>query len=70
MNNRIPVNSSNIASIGYDEDSSTLEIEFDNGAVYQYFDVPFSIYDNLMGADSHGKYLAQNIKGKFRYVRV
>ncbi|MBR9860960.1 KTSC domain-containing protein [bacterium] len=67
---RIAVDSSNISSIGYDEESTTLEIEFHNGAVYQYFDVPFSIYDDLMGADSHGKYLAQNIKGKYRFVRV
>ncbi len=67
---RIPVKSSNISSIGYDEDSNTLEIEFHNGAVYQYFDVPFSVYDDLMGADSQGIYLAQNIKGKYRFVRV
>jgi hypothetical protein len=67
---RTPVDSSNISSIGYDEESTTLEIEFHNGAVYQYFDVPFAVYDDLMGADSHGKYLAQNIKGKYRFVRV
>lgn len=38
--NRKSVTSSNIASIGYDETSETLEIEFKNGGVYQYFDVP------------------------------
>jgi hypothetical protein len=38
--NREAVTSSNIASIGYDEDSQTLEIEFLNGGLYQYFDVP------------------------------
>ena len=70
MNNRIQVKSSNINSIGYDEDSSTLEIEFHSGAVYQYFDVPFAVYDGLMDADSHGKYLAQHIKGQYRYVKV
>lgn len=70
MNNRKPVTSSNLASIGYDEDTNTLEIEFQSGAVYQYFDVPFAVYDGLMEADSHGKYLAQRIKGQYRYVRV
>jgi len=70
MNNRIPVESSNITSIGYDEDSGTLEVEFHGGAVYQYFDVPFAVYDGLMEADSQGKYLAQHIKGQYRYVRV
>lgn len=67
---RIPVESSNIASIGYDEDTNTLEIEFHNGGVYQYFDVPFAVYDGLMEANSKGQYLAQQIKGQFRYVKV
>lgn len=68
--NRQPVTSSNIASIGYDADSQTLEVEFLNGGVYQYFDVPQHIYDGIMNADSHGQYLAQNIKGAYRYSKV
>ncbi|MFC1596178.1 helicase HerA-like domain-containing protein, partial [Candidatus Margulisiibacteriota bacterium] len=68
--NREHVESSNIESIGYESDSQTLEIEFLNGAVYQYFDVPEHIYNGLMAADSHGKYLAANIKGYYRYSRV
>jgi hypothetical protein len=67
---RKPVQSSNISSIGYDEATSTLEIEFLNNSIYQYFDVPKEIYNELMQAESHGKYLAQNIKGIYRYSRV
>ena len=67
---RKPVSSSNIASIGYDENSSTLEIEFLNNSIYQYFDVPQHIYQALMQADSHGHYLAQNIKGVYRYSKI
>lgn len=67
---RQAVTSSNIASIGYDENSQTVEIEFLNGGVYQYFDVPEHIYKELMGAGSHGQYLAQNIKGNYRYSKV
>lgn len=64
------VESSNIESIGYDSKSQTLEIEFLNGSIYQYFDVPQHIYDELMSADSHGKYLAASIKGHYRYSKV
>ena len=67
---RIQVESSNIAAIGYDEKFETLEVEFLNGAVYQYFDVPKQIYDGLMSASSHGQYLNQNIKGSYRYSKV
>ncbi|MFA5404499.1 MAG: KTSC domain-containing protein [Ignavibacteria bacterium] len=62
--------SSNISSVGFDEESSTLEIEFHSGAVYQYFDVPLIVYESLMGAESKGKYFMQFIKGFFRFVKV
>ena len=68
--NRKSVTSSNIASIGYDETSETLEIEFKNGGVYQYFDVPQGVYNGIMSASSHGEYLAHNIKGHYRYSKV
>ena len=68
--NREPVSSSNVESVGYDEDSQTLEIEFKNGTLYQYFDVPQNIFNSLVGADSVGVYLAENIKGSYRYSRV
>jgi hypothetical protein len=67
---RIPVSSSNIASIGYDADSSTLEIEFHNGSVYQYFDVGQRIYEELISSDSIGAFLAANIKGSYRFSKV
>lgn len=64
------VSSSNIRSIGYDAGSQTLEVEFLNGGIYQYFDVPNSIFDGLMNASSHGEYLAANVKGTYRYSKV
>lgn len=68
---RIPVSSSNIASIGYDPDRRVLEIEFLNGSVYQYFGVPESLYRGLMNASSHGSYFDSYIKkGGFSYNRV
>lgn len=68
---RTPVaSSSNVASIGYDPDTSTLEIEFNNGAIYQYFDVNENVYNELLNASSVGGYLASNIKGKYRFSRV
>lgn len=67
---RTAVSSSNVASVGYDPNSSTLEIEFNNGAVYQYFDVNENVYKELIIASSVGGYLAANIKGKYRFSRV
>jgi len=64
------VDSSSIASIGYDEDSQTLQVEFHNGSNYQYFDIPQAIFEGLRDAASAGQYLNQNIKGAYRYSRV
>jgi len=59
---RQQVESSNLASIGYDAKNEILEVEFKHGGVYQYFDVPESIYDDLMNASSHGQFFDKNIK--------
>lgn len=62
--------STNIASIGYDKETQTLEVEFLKGNLYQYFDVPQAVYEGFLSADSKGKYLIANIKGNYRYARV
>lgn len=67
---RQQVSSSNIASIGYDAASYVLEVEFLNGAVYHYYDVPPAVYEQLMAAASHGTFLNANIKGAYRYERL
>jgi hypothetical protein len=67
---RTPVSSSNIASIGYDEDNQILEIEFNDGSVYQYSGVPSSEHDGIMNADSKGKYLHANIKKRYSFVKL
>ena len=66
----ISVDSSNVRSVGYDDASNTLQVEFLNGSLYQYFDVPIQIFEGLLTAGSVGSYLHQNVKGIFRYSRV
>jgi len=53
---RVAVNSSSLKSVGYDESSKILEIEFSNGGIYQYFEVPKNIYLGLILAESPGRY--------------
>ena len=65
---RNSVSSSNLASIGYDVPTKTLEVEFNHGGVYQYFDVPQDEYEALMSADSHGKYFVANIRNDYEVL--
>ncbi|MGD0233465.1 MAG: KTSC domain-containing protein [Syntrophorhabdales bacterium] len=53
-----------------DENTRTLEIEFQGGRVYQYFDVPQPVFDGLLRADSHGTFFNSQIKGHYGYARV
>lgn len=68
--NRTPVTSSNVASVGYDTTTLTLEVEFNNGRVYHYFDVPELLYQGLISASSVGQFLNHNIKGHYRYAQI
>ncbi len=69
--NRTPVSSTNLRSVGYDPSTSTLEVEFRHGGIYQYFDVPAARYDGLLSAYSKGGYFDAFIKnGGYAYHRV
>jgi hypothetical protein len=68
--NRQPVQSSDIASVGYDPASQTLEIEFHATGVYRYFSVPPEIFAALLSTPSPGKYFLQHIKGKFAWEKA
>lgn len=67
---RVPVSSSNLRSVGYDAESSTLEIEFHAGSVYQYHGVPPSEHEALMNAGSIGSYFNTNIKNRFAVTKL
>ena len=64
------VSSSNIREIGYDPNSQTLEVEFTNSFVYQYYNVPQQVFDALMAASSKGQFLNSQIKNMYPYSRV
>jgi hypothetical protein len=67
---RINVASSNINSIGYDEATNTLEVEFQSGSIYQYSGVPEDEYEGLLSASSKGRYLNTHIKDRYAHIQV
>lgn len=68
--NRQTVSSSNLAAVGYDPVQQVLEIEFHGSGLYQYSNVPVSIYQGLMNAPSHGKYFHRHIKTSYSYTKI
>ena len=62
---RQPVESSNIASIGYDPTSKILAIEFKSGGCHHYAGVTPEVYAGFLSADSKGKFFHATVRGKF-----
>jgi hypothetical protein len=63
---RQPVKSRILRSVGYDESSKILEIEFHSGLVYEYLGVPPKVYKDLMSSDAVGKYFSDKVRNRFR----
>jgi hypothetical protein len=67
---RMPVDSTAIAAIGYSKRLHALEIEFINGAIYRYLDVPPMLHRALMAAKSKAQFYDHNVRGKYRSIHV
>jgi hypothetical protein len=59
-----------LREVGYDAKTMTLELAFNDGNVYQYFDVPEAVHTELMSSPSLGKFFSTQIKGSYRYAKV
>lgn len=72
---RTPVSSSQIASVGYDERTRTLEVEFVTRkdtppSVYRYRDVPAAVHAEFLTAPSLGIYFGANIKTRYKTLKI
>ena len=67
---REAIASSAITAVGYSKRLHALEIEFRNGAIYRYLNVPPSVHGALIAAPSKARFYDENIRGKYRSVHV
>ena len=65
-----PVQSSNVASVGYDDATQTVFVQFLNVTIYIYKGVPKFEFENLRTAPSVGSYLHRNFKNVYPYERI
>jgi hypothetical protein len=62
--------SSNVDRFGYDGSMLVLRVQFKNSSVYDYYEVPQGVFDAMKNAPSVGQFLAQQVKGIYRYARI
>jgi hypothetical protein len=65
-----PVDSKNIAKVGYDGSEAKLRLQFHNGKTYEYYPVPQDVFQGLMNSHSKGKYAHQNIYPHYKGTQV
>ncbi len=64
------VNSSQVASIGYDSSKKVLTVKFVSGGTYTYAGVTPDLHAGLLKAKSVGGYLSKHVKGRFEYKKA
>lgn len=67
---RQTVSSSNLAAVGYDPMTQTLEVEFHGGRIYQYYGVPERMFEEIKQAPSAGRFFYAYIRNGYPYSRV
>lgn len=67
---RLSVKSRILRSVGYDDSTKILEIEFHTGLVYQYSGVPPKVYADLMHSSEIGKYFSEKVRPRFQTKQV
>lgn len=61
-----PVRSSHLKSIGFDERTGTLAIQFREGGTYFYHGISGIVHADLMNAPSKGRYFRANIRSRYK----
>jgi KTSC domain len=67
---RQPLNSSMLRAVGYDPEHAVLQAEYQTGQTWNYLNVPQSKFDELLAAESHGRYMHAHILGYHAEVRI
>ena len=62
----VQVSSSCIRAVGYDVSRQVLIIHFVRGAFYEYSQVPESVHEALLSAESKGKYFTAHVRDVYR----
>jgi hypothetical protein len=73
MNKRVKfhdVESSNIARVAYDNAAESLHVEFKNGSLYVYSEVPQTVFEEMLSARSVGKYFGKNVRDVYPFDRA
>ena len=66
----VSITSSSMSKAKYDTLKESLRVQFNNGKIYEYMDVPSSIFTKFRLAKSQGKFFNENISKSYEFKKV
>jgi hypothetical protein len=66
----VDLQSTSLKAATFQEQSALLELQFRNGTIYRYSDVPARVYEELLRAESKGQYFNQHIRNRYHYAKI
>jgi hypothetical protein len=64
------IQSSNLKSASYNTLTKVLTTTFNNGSIYEYYDVPWELFTKFRMSESQGKYFNMNISRNYTYKKI
>ena len=67
---RLSIDSDSLRSIGYNELGQMMEVEFEDGTLRQYYDVPLDIYDDFLETKTKDNYFNDYVKDNYLFQQI
>jgi hypothetical protein len=66
----VPVESTSLAAVAYDDRGAELQLDFRDGTRYAYSGVSPELFRELLGANSKGSFFNRHIRGRFPCAKL
>ena len=66
----VAIRSSNLNYASYNTTTKILTIIFNNGSIYEYYEVPWPLFSRFRMAESQGKFINIEIGKNFKYKKI
>ena len=64
------IESTNLTKTDYDTISKKLIVEFKNGTLYEYEEVPHQLYTQFRMSQSQGSFFSKNIEKNYKFKKL
>lgn len=67
---KVEISSTNLKGAEFNTEENKLLVEFNNGSIYEYENVPWEIFTKFRLSESQGSYFSKNISRTYKYKKI